>query len=497
MTTSTNEFSTDPSKQINEWAVAAGRLLQSPQTGFVHYYYGESAQSMHQTIPILENALFALALLRSRLVENAQEGIGLMKRLLVFQNQQQENSRGNFPVYLHDYPTCYDPSLGLQLLAPFYWIIKQFGHVLSPEFKKQLEQASHQILEYSLAAHTAKAFPYFLSIRLAAAQWAFGKLWGKSDWEKGGEEQLEQLAERQLEGWTTTKQLGDLLPGLQMVYPSLLNSPWSPLWHRMEQTWHCQTGSYIGPCMREWEEGEESQPNLYDLYGGYFSGKFSRRAAVLKAYHLHGAMMQSTADKFAPLPPPYILKGMFREQPWETQCQPACAWTGLEKIHPLDPSVEKTFTPFRYIWGDLDRTHSFVCQGGRYEKAVCQMDEEKVVLDFDLGDAITSEEQGREIEFFVDVGSGAKFSVDGKASNTFAIGQTIDIACEQQRLALIFQLMEGEGDFIVHVMRGNRPSQVDLKGENRFQSFDWTLFLRTVRRKGSCRFRVKIFVPIN
>ena len=75
------------------------------------------------------------------------------------------------------------------------------------------------------------------------------------------------------------------------VYPSLENSPWLPLWRRMEETWHSETGTYIGPCLREWQEGEGPQANLYDLFGGIFSGHFSRRATIILPYHLYGVML--------------------------------------------------------------------------------------------------------------------------------------------------------------------------------------------------------------
>lgn len=495
MSSKGNEFTGDQSKVLNEWALAAGRSLQSQQTGFVHYYYGEMDQQGHQTIPLFENALFALALLRSRLVENIQEAKELIKRLLVFQNLQEDSSHGNFPVYLHDYPVCHDPSQGLQLLTPFYWMISQFGHVLGAELRRQLEQASRNIIAYSLPFHAMKPFPYFLMIRLFAAQFAFGKLWHNEEWLESGKQQLDHLAERQLVGWSSTKHLGDLLPGLQMVYPSIKNSLWSPLWQLMQQTWHAPTGSYAGPCVREWQEGEEPQPNLYDLYAGYFAGQFSRRAGLLRPYHLHASFIQASADRFDAVPSLCHIEGVFRNQRWEMAGQQDGIYTLLEKTQELDASVEQTFTPFRMLWGDLNKAHSFVCQGGHYEKLEYTREgESAIILTFDLGAEVPPEdrEKRREIEFFADFGPDVKFSLGGKASMTFEMGQELKIGLGQHELTLAFDLMEGEGDFFGHVTRGNRPSQVDLKGERRFQAYDWTFFLRTIRRQGPCRIRATL-----
>ncbi len=109
MTFMLHEQPPDLVKVLGEWALAAGRSLQSQQTGFVHYYQVPS--SSYQTIPLLENTYFILALFRSCLVEHIQEAKTLLKRLLEFQNLKENQSRGNFPVYLHEYPECFKPSL--------------------------------------------------------------------------------------------------------------------------------------------------------------------------------------------------------------------------------------------------------------------------------------------------------------------------------------------------------------------------------------------------
>lgn len=483
----------DLSKGLGEWALAAGRFYQSPQTGFVHFYHGEAEQRA-QTIPVMENTLFVLSLLRSRLVEQVQEGKGLLKRLLAFQKTQGSEGYGNFPVYLHEYPNCQDPALGIQLLAPFYWILKQFGHVLGSELKQQLEQAACLVLEHSLHAHQEKVFPYSLSVRLAAAQLAFGLLLNKREWQEGGREQLEKCAERQLEGWNTTRHLADILAGLQMVYPSLLNSPWSSLWNQMEKTWHSHLACYIGPCVREWQEKEEPQVNLYDLFGGYYSGQFSRRASLLSIHHLHGILVQPSSDKFDLNKPSCVVKGELKQQAWQTVYDPKWAYTFLEKNGPHQPTVDKTHTPYRLVWGDLHLLHSLVCQGGSIEKVQFHENENTFLLLFDLRDQPSEEESApkREIEFFVDFHPDIQFHLNGHSATTFELGQTFQLLFKQYRLSLTFELIEGKGNFLGHLMRSNRPSQIDSKGERRFQAYDWTFFLRTIRREGHCRIQANL-----
>lgn len=499
MTLASKELPSDLSKLLGEWALAAGRLLQSEQTGYVHAYYGESQQVAH-TIPLVENVLFALALLRSRLVEQVQEAKGILKGLLAFQNLNKENYYGNFPVYLHEYPVCKDPSIGLQLLAPFYWILKHFGHVLGSDLRGQLEQSARLALEYSISSHKIKPFPYSLAVRLAAAQLAYGCLWAKLEWQQEGEAQLEEFAKKQLNGWYSTAHLGDILVGLQMVYPSLKNNLWSQLWHHLEYTWHHQTGCYVGPCVREWQEGEEPQTNLYDLYGGYFAGQFSRRATLIRPYHLHGVLIQSSPDRFDAQLSSFTAEGQFKQQNWQIVASPKWAYTLLEKKELSHPSVDKTYTPFRLIWGDIHRMHSLVCQGGGYEKVQYQLfPDHSIELTYDLIDYLTEEERApqREVEFFVDFHPDILFTLNGLTATTFELDQPITLSFGKSQMTIVFKLLEGEGNFLGHVMRGNRPSQVNHKGEKRFQAYDWTFFLRTIRRQSPCRLKVILsFQPL-
>lgn len=480
-------------KGLTEWALAAGRFFQSAQTGFVHFHYGDSDQKA-QTIPLVENALFILALFRSRLVEQVQEGKGLLKKLLAFQKKDGVDNYGNFPVYLHEYPFCQDPALGLQLLAPFYWILKQFGHILGAELKEQLEQAARLTLEHSLRTHFVKAFPYYLAVRLSTAQMAYGLLWNKSDWLQMGTEQLNQLAQQQLEGWHTTRHLADILVGLQMVYPSLIDSAWSSLWHLMKQTWHTELACYIGPCVREWQEREEPQINLYDLFGGFFSGQFSHRASLLNYHHLHGILIQPSSDTFNLKPSSYVVEGKLKQQTWSTVYHHDWSYNLLEKNGPHQPTIDKTHTPYRFVWGDLHRLHSLVCQGGHIEKVEYCQEDDSVVLLFDLRDQLGEEESTpkREIEFFVDFHPDIQFHLNGYSATTFELGQIFQILFKEYRLSIVFELIEGDGNFLGHVMRGNRPSQTEIKGDKRFQAYDWTFFLRTIRRKSQCKLQARM-----
>ena len=119
-------------RKLVELALAAGRRRQSKQTGFVHHCY-ENRDAEKETVPLYENAAFALALFRSKLAENVQEAKILLGKLLSFE------AGGNFPVYLHEYPLCRDLYLGSKLKKIFCWIAAEFGSILGQELKDALE----------------------------------------------------------------------------------------------------------------------------------------------------------------------------------------------------------------------------------------------------------------------------------------------------------------------------------------------------------------------
>jgi len=117
----------------------AARKRLSPQTGWVHHCY-ESEGTRHDTIPLLENLCFALALFRSRLSDDILQGRQLLEKLLAFEVQ------GEFPIYLHEYPTIRDRGSSLDLLPALLHIQKEFGIVLGEGLQKQLAAAIARIL---------------------------------------------------------------------------------------------------------------------------------------------------------------------------------------------------------------------------------------------------------------------------------------------------------------------------------------------------------------
>ena len=129
-------------KRAVDLAVAAGRKRQSPRTGFVHLFPNE--ETFADTIPIFENFCFAMALFRQKSVESIREGKELIERLLAFQTAE-----GNFPIYLHDFPRCYDHWMGLKVAPILLQIQRRFGNVVGAELKEKMSLAYENLMRFA------------------------------------------------------------------------------------------------------------------------------------------------------------------------------------------------------------------------------------------------------------------------------------------------------------------------------------------------------------
>jgi hypothetical protein len=94
------------------------------------------------TIPIYENFCFVLSLLLQKKAEAVLEAKNLLARLFYFQVDE-----GSFPIYLHDFPRCYDFYLGLKI-APILLRIRPFHPVLGREVVEKLDAALERIFSF-------------------------------------------------------------------------------------------------------------------------------------------------------------------------------------------------------------------------------------------------------------------------------------------------------------------------------------------------------------
>ena len=126
--------------RIIDLAVQAGKKRQSPRTKFVHYF--PSDETATDVVSFYENFCFALGLFRLKTTESVLEGKDLVERLLAFQGED-----GNLPVYLHDFPKCWDAHLGLKIAPVLVHILREFGMVLNAAYKEKLGEALAKMIK--------------------------------------------------------------------------------------------------------------------------------------------------------------------------------------------------------------------------------------------------------------------------------------------------------------------------------------------------------------
>lgn len=486
------------STQMIELAIAAGRKKQSAQTGYVHICYNAQEEEIQYTIPLVENFLFALALFRSKTTENILEAKGIIERLLEFQCFKQGVSEGNFPIYLHEYPECKDRFIGAHLLPSIFWILKQFQQVLGNELKIKLENAARALVLFSIRALEEKPAPSFIGIKIAAAAKALGELWNDPSLREKGEKLL-RLTRDSIDpsSWYIPSQLGDICVALQMADPSI-SSSWTSFWEHLNNNWHPLCMYYMGPSLQEFQKGEEPQTTLYDLFLGSFSGNFSQRSFSDPTLLLQAALIQKSDDFL--LPPAFPLKRQISidQHNWSLYGFETYSYCFLDACDSPTKISEKGFSPLKIVWGNSKKAHTFVCQGGNISHLEIKKVSNGMELFFTLGELPTDErEKCREVAFYFDASPGTQINIAKGLSTTFKIEEEIEIIVESLKFYITYELLEGTGQFLGHIMRGNRPSQTGLKGSQRFNAYDWQVFLRTIRRTTGCKIKVSIKIVNN
>lgn len=476
-------------RQLIELAVAYGRSKQRPETGFIHYGYHCLPQNERDTIPILENFLFALALLRMRTAEAIIEAKTLLDKLLYFQSYRQEKNETNFPVYLHQYPQCYNKYTAISLLPIIYWTLKQFHQVIGSELRKRLESTTEALLNHSLNLPQEKPIPYPIALKIALAAKAFGELWNRDDLTSQANERVNTLLKlchpSSCTALYSSQDLADILISLQMGYHKISSSPWNHLWKWISQTWHRQTCTYTGPAFKEMQLGEEPFPTVYDLYLGYFSGVFSARSLSPHVDHLKGALIQPVEDSLPPLMYPLVMKGEIEGEAWEMWHDKEIAYSFIKRKKRYDPSTDKGLHPLRLLWGNSKRTHTLSCQGGNGSEIDVRSTPSGILMDFLLAEPAQLEERekNRDVTFYIDKHEELTLTVEGDPSTTFYTDNEISLQDKEWSCSIRFLSDKTEGtSYMGHLMRGNRPSQTYSKEDHMLKAFDWQIFLRAIHR---------------
>lgn len=218
----------------------------------------------------------------------------------------------------------------------------------------------------------------------------------------------------------------------------------------LENLWDPELCAYIGPQEKELFSENQPTPNLLDLQMGALFTRFSARAENPGPHHFAASLVYPFSS------------------PVELPAKEARFLNNAERA--------------TLFWGGADHLHSLISTA----VSDCSEEKEKVLLHYTLPPEQPEEGHHRmELSLFIDHHPEHELFVEGEKATTFQLGETLTLRSKPHSWNIRFTLSSGEGIFFGHIMRGNRPGQIALQGENRFSSYDWRIALRTVERKAA------------
>lgn len=417
-------------------AVQSGRLGQSAQTGFVHLYAGEFGGD---TIPIYENFCFALALISQKTIEGVSEGKDLFERLLAFQVEKHCLWKGNFPLYLHDYPRCWSVLQPLKIAPLFIRLLNDWEAVLEGSFIEKVKRALDDLLSCAEKIRETKSLSSLWERRYFALLGKKIEMLLPSNSEDASQELITaHLLQEPL----------DFFAGL--IHPDLL--------------------VYNGPSSKEMQEGFEPRLSLIEAWAGGFHGD-TRSPQLLELSALSEKMAYEPSQCFQKREssgwlcynvPHFALR--FVTQSEEEGCLLDCKWKE-DLVYSLCLSVMKGI------------------------KSVSCKTKEGVefLLNFsEIGSSST------ELAFFLNYSKDTSIWIEQKKATAFSLKDTVFIQTPSLKTAIRFEVIQGEGDFYGQVSRSNRPTQIKHQGTSCREAFDWKIAIRTLRRSKNIQLKVRI-----
>lgn len=445
-------------KQLIDLAVAAGRSMQSAETGFLHYFKNKS-EAPHQAIPAYENFLFALSLCRTKTVENITEAKGLLDKLLAYQN-----ANGLFPNYLHDYPHCYDRFIGAHLLPVIYWLDHLFHTVFGADLNDRVKIAFLKLVEATLPE--LDRMPVELQAKMAGVLIASGRSWKKPDWTTAGEKRLpafSQLTQPPLSFSPAHLSEGCIALTLIPAQAPRAFINW------LLQSWHPSLERFCAPYIKMPYQKGVPELTLYDLFMSAFRLELPKRAKAqdpaLVPHLLQGALLfaEDLGKIDANIPEEQTASWGIRKS-----ANSSYAWNLASPA------------PFHLLY---DQGKDMLMHTPEAKLVKFTEMKDQLEMEFKFGEVPNLEDRDacRELLFYFPLSEGFHWDVNGIAANTFRSGDALKITDGIDTFHLKFA--SDENTIIQgHVIKGCRPGELAHFGKNRFAAYDWVFFLRTIKR---------------
>jgi hypothetical protein len=226
---------------------------------------------------------------------------------------------------------------------------------------------------------------------------------------------------------------------------------------------------YIGPAEKLLQAGYYPQCTLYDYYLGSLATGHSKYADKPSAAALQAAL-----------------------------------------VYPMEQKLPSAHMGTK--WGLS--THLGPCSYGAYP-VYFVTEEQTVVLEIPKGALIEATRQNNTFEltleltkemytdnvekaiawsWFVSDRGAISMTTDGKKSTAFALQDKMELSVGKARLSISSEQLEGDAQFMGHVMLGNRHSQLSLKGADRFNAYDRQYLMRVVRGTTNCKVKISLTI---
>jgi hypothetical protein len=445
-------------------AYSLGKLRLSPQTGLIHLFHQEE-EGNHHTIPLFENLTFALALFRTKEIDNIELAQKILERCLSFQTKE-----GSFPMYLHEYPLDHSYLNAIDILNTLYWIGKEFTKILPTELKKKCNKAQSRLI--SFGEKKKKYFPPSSLFRFEILKNSIGK-------------KNLNFSRKFNKSFLYSKEgLKDIFLSLQ-VYDLENKKEFSrSIWKEALKLFHRPLLSYAGAFDNIFQSKYSQKLHLSDLF--FYSllkeeQKFDASdpeilAASLIRPILNVDLSQDEMSAF--------FKFEKEEMRWLSLKEKSFYLVSLEKAKNVD-KAKAGMHLFYLLLGNRNFASSFTCQHFEGE-FFSQIFHKGFEMEFILPEEI--KEDQFEIKLFVE--NNCQILVNGQKATSFTFNDEITLKNNGVTVTFYFE-KEGEKErFSGHILRGNRPSQVASK-KDRSIAYDYLIGLRTVHRSSRMKIKLK------
>lgn len=390
----------DYKRKMVDLALNACKKRYSQQTEFIHFFAGDPLSVRQDTIPSLENFLYAYTLFRSKLVDNIQQAKSLIERLLSFEVE------GNFPYYLHEYPNRVDPCHSSQFLAPIFYILRDFSSVLGEELEQKLKCLANRIVNHLSALQITKSISSVAENRLLAFLGQFDPdLWNP----KTPSEWADFCICSQMAGKPLTKAL----------------AVWDPI-HSV----------YVGGCLERLQESLEPAVTLFDLFMGEVYRSFSSRALQSDLVHLKAGLIQSM------------------------DCLPMIERKKTSFTVLVEENKRQRLT---FYFGSSLETHSLTLEAKTGSFSITQKDVQRFVIEYTYEESIPSEEDSVELAFYLSAHPSQEIYVNDAKATVFKSGESIFLKSPFLHVFLSFFMDQKDGQCLGHISKGNRSYQKSQK----------------------------------